>query len=569
MIGSLTARIFAIFWLTLALVLMLVLMLPKLDSRQMTELLDSEQRQGVMIEQHVEAELANDPPNDLMWWRRLFRAIDKWAPPGQRLLLVTSEGRVIGADRNEMQIIRNFIGQADNADHPQKKKYGRVEMVGPFSVRDGEDNYQLYLIRPASNSQSDFINLLFDRPLLLLIVTMLVSSPLLLWLAWSLAKPARKLKNAADEVAQGNLRQHPELEAGPQEFLAAGTSFNQMVSALDRMMTAQQRLLSDISHELRTPLTRLQLGTALLRRRSGESKELERIETEAHRLDSMINDLLVMSRNQQKNALVSETVKANHLWHEVLDNAAFEAEQMGKSFTVNFPPGPWPLYGNPNTLESALENIVRNALRYSHTKIEVAFSVDKDGITVIVDDDGPGVSPEDREQIFRPFYRTDEARDRESGGTGLGLAIVETAMQQHRGWVKADDSPLGGLRWRCGYRCISVRSLVRPAFLRRTISPTISANYPRSCCLNAASASFLSSWSIAPPPTAGDDTVRRQTAYARQWRRRHKQTHRSGATPAQAARPLKPAQPAPRDTASRFYPLFAAGPTYPEYRSGS
>jgi two-component system sensor histidine kinase CpxA len=190
----------------------------------------------------------------------------------------------------------------------------------------------------------------------------------------------------------------------------------------------------------------LQLGTALLRRRSGESKELERIETEAHRLDSMINDLLVMSRNQQKNALVSETVKANHLWHEVLDNAAFEAEQMGKSFTVNFPPGPWPLYGNPNTLESALENIVRNALRYSHTKIEVAFSVDKDGITVIVDDDGPGVSPEDREQIFRPFYRTDEARDRESGGTGLGLAIVETAMQQHRGWVKADDSPLGGLR---------------------------------------------------------------------------------------------------------------------------
>lgn len=231
---------------------------------------------------------------------------------------------------------------------------------------------------------------------------MLVSSPLLLWLASSLAKPARKLKNAADEVAQGNLRQHPELEAGPQEFLAAGASFNQMVTALERMMTSQQRLLSDISHELRTPLTRLQLGTALLRRRSGESKELERIEMEAHRLDSMINDLLVMSRNQQKNALVSETVKANHLWGDVLDNAAFEAEQMGKSFTVNFPPWPWPLYGNPNTLESALENIVRNALRYSHTRIEVGFAVDKDGITITVDDDGPGVSPEDREQIFRP-----------------------------------------------------------------------------------------------------------------------------------------------------------------------
>ena len=444
MISSLTTRIFAIFWLTLALVLMLVLMLPKLDSRQLTSLLESEQRQGTMIEQHVEAELMQDPPNDLMWWRRLFRAIDKWAPPGQRLLLVTSEGRVIGAQHNEMQIIRNFIGQSDNADHPQKKKYGRVELVGPFAVRDGEDNYQLYLMRPASSSQLDFINLL-------------ISSPLLLWLAWSLAKPARKLKYAADEVASGNLRQHPELEAGPQEFLAAGSSFNQMVSALERMMTAQQRLLSDISHELRTPLTRLQLATALMRRRYGEGKELERIELEAQRLDGMINDLLVLSRTQHKNALVSEAMKANHLWNGVLEDAKFEAEQMGKMLEVPYPPGPWPLYGNPHALESALENIVRNALRYSHSRISVSFSVDNQGITAHVDDDGPGVSAEDREQIFRPFYRTDEARDRESGGTGLGLAIVETAIQQHRGWVKADDSPLGGLRLTIWLPLYSVR----------------------------------------------------------------------------------------------------------------
>lgn len=99
-----------------------------------------------------------------------------------------------------------------------------------------------------------------------------------------------------------------------------------------------------------------------------------------------------------------------------------------------------------SALDSALENIVRNALRYSHTRIAVAFSADNQGVTIQVDDDGPGVSTEDREQIFRPFYRTDEARDRESGGTGLGLAIVEAAVNQHRGWVKAEDSPLGGLR---------------------------------------------------------------------------------------------------------------------------
>ena len=429
MINSLSARIFAIFWLTLALVLVLVMMVPKLDSRQLTTLLESEYRQGVMLEQHIEAELAQDPANDLLWWRRLIRAIDKWAPPGQRLIIVTSEGRIIGAQRNEIQVVRNFMGQSDNADHPKKKKYGRSEMLGPFSIRDGEDHYQLYLVRPSSSPQSDFINLLFDKPLLLLIFTMLISTPLLVWLSWSLAKPARKLKNAADDVAK-----------------AAGTSFNQMISALERMVEAQQRLISDISHELRTPLTRLQLASALLRRRSGESKELERIETETQRLDGMINDLLVLSRNQYKNELLRETVKANELWNDILDNAKFEAEQSNRTLTVTAPPGPWTIYCNPYSLASAFENIVRNALRYSHSRIEVAFTEQNQGITIIVDDDGPGVSPEDREHIFRPFYRTDEARDRESGGTGLGLAIVETAISQHRGHVKADDSPLGGLR---------------------------------------------------------------------------------------------------------------------------
>lgn len=451
MINSLTTRIFAIFWFTLALVLMVVLMLPKLDSRQMTSLLTSEVRQGAELKKNIELELQNDPPNDLLWWRRLFRVIDKWTPPGQRLFMVTSEGRVVGAQRNEMQMVRNFIGQADNSENPSKKKYGSVELLGPFAIQDGDDNYQLYLIRPASSPQSDVLSLMFDRPLLLLLVTMMVSSPLLLWLAWSLAKPARKLKNAADDVAKGNLKQHPELESGPQEFLATGASFNQMVRALEAMVMAQQRLISDISHELRTPLTRLQLATALMRRRYVEGHELvERIETEAQRLDSMISDLLALSNSRQSTELTRIPLEANELWANVLDNAQFEAEQMGKKLIITTPPGAWPLFGNPAALDSALENIVRNALRYSHSLIQVDFRVNFDeepsGITITVDDDGPGVAPEDRPHIFQPFYRTDEARDRESGGTGLGLAIVYNATHQHNGWVCAEDSPLGGLR---------------------------------------------------------------------------------------------------------------------------
>ncbi|MDR0218466.1 MAG: envelope stress sensor histidine kinase CpxA [Enterobacteriaceae bacterium] len=446
MINSLTARIFAIFWFTLALVLMVALMVPKLDSRQLAPLLDSEYQQGKLLAKHIEDELAPYSTNDPFWWLWLDGAMNKWILAGQHFFLVTDDGNFIGAQKNDIPLIRNFIAQSDNADHPKKKKYGRTEILGPFSIHCGGNYYHLYLIRSAGSPQSDFINLMFDRPLLLPAATMLISAPLLLWLAWSLAKPARKLKNAADEVAKGNLKQHPELEAGPQEFLAAGSSFNQMISALERMVSAQQRLISDISHELRTPLTRLQLATALLRRRHGENKELERIETETQRLDSMINDLLVLSRNQHKNELLRENVKANEIWHDILENAKFEVEQMNKKLDIISPPGSWTIYCNPAVLGSALENIVRNALRYSGSHIAVAFKADNQGVTITVDDDGPGVPPEDRDHIFRPFYRTDEARDRESGGTGLGLAIVQTAVEQHRGWVKAEDSPLGGLR---------------------------------------------------------------------------------------------------------------------------
>ncbi len=199
MINSLTARIFAIFWLTLALVLMVALMAPKLDSRQLTPLLDSEYQQGNKLAKQLEEELTRYPANDLFWWLRLDRAIAQLTPPGQSLLLVTSAGNIIDINTptRQKQVVRNFIGQSDNADHPKKKKYGRSEILGPFSIRDGEDHYQLYFVRPAGSPQSDFINLMFDRPFLLPAATMLISAPLLLWLAWSLAKPARKLKKCS------------------------------------------------------------------------------------------------------------------------------------------------------------------------------------------------------------------------------------------------------------------------------------------------------------------------------------------------------------------------------------
>ncbi|MFC0179687.1 envelope stress sensor histidine kinase CpxA [Thorsellia kenyensis] len=446
MFNHLSARIFAIFWFTVVLVVLMVLFVPKLDMRNIKTIEEEENTTGSLMVQRLEATLDEQPNNQPFWTEKLARIVNSVKLPEVNLFLVNSEGLLIGAKRTDVELIRHFIGVSNDVESPKKKRYDKRELIGPFLVNDENDVYLLYMIRQISDSQSAFLSQLFDDPILLLLVIMLVSTPLLLWLSWSLAKPARRLKLAADKVAQGDLSIRPELESGPVEFFAAGRSFNHMVQSLEKMMNVQHRLLSDISHELRTPLTRLQLASALMRRKNGETEELNRIEMETMRLDLMINDLLELSRKQYSEELSREEITAQELWHNVIDDAKFEAEQKNKCLVLTSDIGDWMIYGVLNALESAIENIIRNALRYSYGKIEVGFASDGKEIIITVDDDGPGVKENELEHLFRPFYRTDEARDRESGGKGLGLAIVEAVVEQHNGRVKAEKSHLGGLR---------------------------------------------------------------------------------------------------------------------------
>ena len=129
----------------------------------------------------------------------------------------------------------------------------------------------------------------------------------------------------------------------------------------------------------------------------------------------------------------------------MLDNARFEAEQMGKQLEITAPPGPWTLFGNASALDSALENIVRNALRYSHTRIAVAFSADNQGVTIRLTTTAPASVPK---TASRSSVRSTAPMKRATANPAApaSAAIVEAAVNQHRGWVKAEDSPLGGLR---------------------------------------------------------------------------------------------------------------------------
>jgi two-component system sensor histidine kinase CpxA len=290
-----------------------------------------------------------------------------------------------------------------------------------------------------------FILQLFDKPFQLLVVVMLVSTPLLISLAWALSQPARRLEIAAKRVARGQFTPDPKLEKGSVDFQQTGKAFNQMVLSVNNMVSSQQRLLSDISHELRSPLTRLKMANALACRKLGESDELRRIETEADRLERMISELLKLSRMQIDAHQTRENHTVKSLFFDMLEDACFEAEQSEVKLTYNALPKT-KLNGNAQLLESAVENIVRNAIHYSNSKVDVHFSTSATSLTILVDDDGPGVEEHERDEIFRPFYRVSTARDRDSGGAGLGLAIASSAVAQHSGSIRALESPSKGLR---------------------------------------------------------------------------------------------------------------------------
>ncbi|MGF1763544.1 envelope stress sensor histidine kinase CpxA [Aliivibrio kagoshimensis] len=441
--SSLYGRIFAIFWLTLFLVLLAVVIAPHFDPRSQHEI-----GQAPLVKIQKVAESITHKYQHNADFNRSLSMIDQYSnkQPGSFSLFFTNySGEIVNEHhRGQSKSLRNFITLSDDLNNPKQKLYGRKMLAGPFKVTIANQKVLLYVSRFYRNPPP-FILQILDRPAQLLVAAMLVSTPFLLWLAWALSQPARRLQHAAERVARGQFVHDPSLEKGTKEFRKTGASFNQMVGAINTMVSGQQRLLSDISHELRSPLTRLRMATALASRKQGESAELDRIEMEAERLEKMIAELLELSRMQINSHEDRVETDTKTLWFDILEDAKFEAEQSGKNLHYDAIEA-WPISGNPNLLMSALENVVRNAIRYGEKQIRISINKQAGRLTLIVEDDGSGVPDDELNDIFRPFYRVSTARDRVSGGTGLGLAITENAIRQHNGTITASSSKMGGLK---------------------------------------------------------------------------------------------------------------------------
>ncbi len=287
-----------------------------------------------------------------------------------------------------------------------------------------------------------------------LLAVVLTAGLLCYLLARYIVSPVVKLRAVTRQVAGGDLsaRVGPLLGKRRDELAAMGRDFDVMAAQVEALMSAQRRLLRDISHELRSPLARLSVALDLARKRAGPeaASALSRIELESKRLNEMIGQLLTLSRWEAGAGPVrGAPLDLAALVREVAEDAEFEARAQGRGVRLEGCEA-CETSGAAGLLRSAFENVVRNALRHAPpgTAVRVSLVCGRErgaGRAVIsVRDEGPGVPEEALEHIFRPFYRVDDARDRETGGTGLGLAITERAVRLHGGTVTAANIPGGG-----------------------------------------------------------------------------------------------------------------------------
>lgn len=270
-----------------------------------------------------------------------------------------------------------------------------------------------------------------------------------------LTTPIRKLQTAVRKFAKGDLsvRVAPHMGSRKDEIAALGNDFDIMAARIETLMRAHEHLLRDVAHELRSPLTRLNVALEIARKRGDEKMAgyLDRIFTESQTLNGLITQVLTLSRLENINVEPClEPIRLETIIDRIVGDASFEGQSAGSAVDFNLEQGIL-LKADGRLIHSAIENVVRNALRFSpiNAKVEITQRLkvhhQQTMAEIVVSDRGPGVDPEVLEDLFRPFFRVQERQGKARSGAGIGLAIAYHAVTLHGGTIQAMNRTNGGL----------------------------------------------------------------------------------------------------------------------------
>jgi two-component system sensor histidine kinase CpxA len=344
-----------------------------------------------------------------------------------RHYLLDKQGRdlVTGEDRSAM------VAQA----HQQPRF--RFPPPRHFLIRRvAEGGKYTFLIQSEMHAQADPLSDVIVYGWIVLVIVLLCYA-----LAWTLARPIHNLRQVVVRFGQGDLASRARLKR-KDELGDLARAFDRMADRMETLLTAERRLLQDVSHELRSPLARLRFALELARASPEPQAAFERVYKEVDRLSTLVGELLQMTRAEgDPGARNTATINLQPFVESLAEDCGIEAEARGCTIRV-FAGEDIVWSGDRELLHRAVENVLRNAVRHAPpgTNIDVELANERDHVALRIRDYGSGVPEEYLSQIFRPFFRVEEDRNRNgAGGVGLGLAIAERAVRIHHGEIRAEN----------------------------------------------------------------------------------------------------------------------------------
>jgi two-component system sensor histidine kinase CpxA len=285
-------------------------------------------------------------------------------------------------------------------------------------------------------------------------IALLVSGFICYLLTRYLTTPILRLRAASQQLAAGDLstRAAAMIERRHDELGDLVRDFDAMACRIEELVSRQRQLISDVSHELRSPLARLYVALDLGRERKGNDPAFDHMEKDIGLLNEMIGRLLTVARlDTSAPPVPMMPVDLTEIVSQIVRDADFESRERsgGTKLTAH---EQFFVKGDAKLLQSAIENVVRNAIGYTEpgTPVEVLLQSEVGSnasfVRLTVRDYGPGVPESELVNIFQPFYRVSDARDRQSGGAGLGLAIAERVIRIHGGTIRAENAAPRGLQ---------------------------------------------------------------------------------------------------------------------------
>ncbi|MBH0016094.1 MULTISPECIES: ATP-binding protein [unclassified Pseudoalteromonas] len=279
-------------------------------------------------------------------------------------------------------------------------------------------------------------------PYLLLLI--IVGIPVGLW-SFLLWRDFAKLRKACEAVE--GLQDFQLNDSSKSFFLPITDTLKVMQQRIEFLLSAQQELTSSVSHEFRTPLARLKFAIVMLQEQmldvKGE-KYLTNMQTDISELESLVSEMLEYARlDSQQPSLQPINCDLAGLVKTTVEKLNFEART---TLSVNLPEH-LNYYCDSHFMARVFQNLIGNALKYTHKKVKISLLQETKHIVLIVEDDGEGIAPAERENVFKPFTRLDKSRGKDTGGFGLGLAIVAKIVSWHQGECKAESSSLGGAKF--------------------------------------------------------------------------------------------------------------------------